>query len=134
MSLANLGRKKHIALAAIVSVAFFVFLTLALIATPGFSDEGIGGAEDFDRLALAIFDTHVLALEALGILLTAALIGAMVIARPLGTTPDTKNYPNKRSAARLAEVQFISNIDRNLSDDGNFVPTPMDAPTEDEEE
>jgi hypothetical protein len=134
MSLEGLGRKRHLIVAAIIATAFFVFLSLAAIDSPGFDQEPAGGAEDFDRLADAIFTDHVLALEALGILLTAAMIGAMVIARPLGSTP--ANYPTRRTQKELAEIQYISDVDRNMSD-SVFPTTPVNdgAPnSEDEEE
>jgi len=51
-----------------------------------------GDANDMDALVTALFDEHVIALEVLGILLTAAMIGALVIARPLGVPEDSSNY------------------------------------------
>jgi hypothetical protein len=72
-------------------------------------------AEDFDTLADGLFSTNVIALEVLGVLLTAAMIGAMVIARPLEGRPDSENYPTKRGRRDLAEIQRTSDVDRNLS-------------------
>lgn len=72
-------------------------------------------AEDFDALADGIFTTHIIALEALGVLLTAAMIGAMIIARPLEGRPDTENYPTKRRRRDLAAIQRTSDVDRNLA-------------------
>ena len=123
MSLGTLDRRVHLAIAAVIATTFFVVLSLAFIATPGLDGEPIGGAEDFDRLADGIFTTHVLALEALGILLTAALIGAMVIARPLGSRPDSIHYATRLDAAGLESLQETSDVDRNLGD-GSF-PAPV---------
>lgn len=122
MSLASLDRRVHVAIAVTIAAGFFVLMSLVFIGTAGMDQQGAGISDDFDRLADAIFIDHVLALEALGILLTAAMIGAMVIARPLGSQPDSVNYPNKRSAKDLAEVQLVSDVARNM--EGGHFPTP----------
>ncbi len=103
------------ALALIVALGFFVFMATAIGSVDAWSTGNDGTAEDFTTLTDALFDEHVLALEVLGILLTAAMIGAMIIARPMGTVDDSVNYPNKRDAAGLAALQQVSDVDRNLS-------------------
>ncbi len=132
MSLATLPRGAHIGLAVLVALGFFVFLAIGITGTD-FGGASDNHAEDMDALVDALFDDHVLALEVLGILLTAALIGAMVIARPLGTVDDATNYPNKRAGAGMAEVQHISDVDRNLGAAG-FSPSPLDDPVDGGEE
>lgn len=129
MSLANLDRRVHLGIAALVAVVFFLVVALAAINTPGYDGDAVGGAEDFGRLADGLFDTHVLAFLALGVLLTAALIGAMVIARPLGSTPDSVHYATKRDAKGLAEVQLVSDVERNLAGGAFVVAEAVDEPT-----
>lgn len=134
MSLASLDRRVHLAIAAFIATGFFVVMSLAFIGTEALNAEGAGIHDDFDRLADAIFVDHVIALEALGILLTAALIGAMVIARPLGSQPDSINYATKRDAKGLAEVQLVSDVRRNLGDHGFDTPVYTDINADSEEE
>lgn len=128
MSLAALPRRVHMGIAAVIATVFFLVVALAIVATPGYDSEPVGGAEDFGRIADGLFHTHVVAFLALGVLLTAALIGAMVIARPLGSQPDSINYATRRDASGLAEVQLISDVERNLSD-GGFAVAELDTPT-----
>ncbi len=70
----------------------FAIIALAVSQTVPWQEDNAGGAEDFDDLAQSLFTDHVIALEVLGILLTAALIGALVIARPLGSVDDSSHY------------------------------------------
>lgn len=74
-----------------VAVAAFAVIGMAAVATEPWSESGTG-EEDMDALVVALFTDHVIALEVLGILLTAALIGALVIARPLGAIDDERHY------------------------------------------
>lgn len=114
MSLAELPRKTHVALATAVAAAFFVFMVIGINAnTWGASSDA--DADDFTGLVDALFSDHVLALEVLGILLTAALIGAMVIARPLNTVDDATNYSTKIRGDAMADLQDVSDVDRNLA-------------------
>ena len=67
--------------------------------------EGLGDSDaQLDALVAAMFGPQVIALEVLGILLTAAMIGALVIARPVGQRSDTEHYP-KVSAEELSRTQ-----------------------------
>ena len=56
--------------------------------TDAWQEAGDGTAEDMDTLVQALFTDHVIALEVLGVLLTAAMIGALTIARPIGGPTD----------------------------------------------
>lgn len=79
-------------LAFAVAVAVFAVIGIAATGTEPWQAEPAGGAEDMDALVKALFTDHVIALEVLGILLTAAMIGALVIARPLGAMDDARHY------------------------------------------
>lgn len=82
-----------------------------------YSDADFGTAQDgnesMEQLANGIFDTHVIGFEALGILLTAVMIGAMIIAKPLGGRMDAENYPTTKD---LSESQLVSDVDRNMEE------------------
>jgi hypothetical protein len=69
--------------------------------------------ESMEELAEGIFTTHLVGFEALGILLTAVMIGAMVIAKPLGGRMDSENYNPTKD---LTASQLVSDVDRNLED------------------
>lgn len=114
-------------LALLIAGTIYAVMDAAVRDTQPWGEEGAGGAEDFETLADGLFDDHVLALEVLGILLTAAMIGAMVIARPLEGRPDTTNYPTKRSREDLDDIQDISGVDRNLGE-GTFPRAAVAAP------
>ncbi len=88
-----------------VSLLVYYAMDSAIRDTPSWSDEPKGlGSEDeqMTGLVIGLFEEHVLALEVLGVLLTAAMIGAMVIARPLGQAPDKNNY---RSDPEIANAR-----------------------------
>ncbi len=115
MNLGELPRKVHLAVAAAVALGFFVFMAVAISGVDAWSEGNDGSAEDFTTLTDALFSDHVLALEVLGILLTAAMIGAMIIARPMGSVDDSVNYPTKISGASLSHLQHVSDVERNMS-------------------
>lgn len=79
---------RHKLLAALSVLLLFAMFDLSIRATDAWQDEGEANVEDMDTLVEAIFDTELMAFEALGILLTAAMIGALVIARPIGHVED----------------------------------------------
>lgn len=54
--------------------------------------QGPGTEADISTLSDLLFGQYVLPLEILGVLLTAAMIGALVIARPLGQASDDSHY------------------------------------------
>jgi NADH-quinone oxidoreductase subunit J len=56
------------------------------------TDASQTGANDLSRVVDQLFGPQVVALEVLGVLLTAVMIGALVIARPLGTRDDAERY------------------------------------------
>lgn len=68
---------------------------------------GSDSANDQGPLVDTMFKPQVLALEVLGILLTAAMIGALVIARPLEAAADESHYSHP-TAAQVAESDRAS--------------------------
>ena len=90
-------------------------------------DTGVG------LLVTSVFETHVVSLEVLGILLTAAMIGALVIARPLGTAPDERHYAEV-SEDMLDQTIHVADIDRRFPAPAPFVPAPPALPGKEEEE
>lgn len=64
-------------------------------------------ANDLGGLTDSLFGPDVIAFEVLGILLTAAMIGALVIARPLDATEDKDRYSHPTDA-QVAETDRIS--------------------------
>lgn len=96
--------------AVVAVIAFFAMSALLVLDVEAWNDAGMESANDMDALVDGIFTEHVLAFEVLGILLTAAMIGAMVIARPLGSTLDSENYP-RPSAEELERSQAVSIVE-----------------------
>ena len=76
------------------------------------------GEEVVHSLAEALSDdddyVRLIALEVLGILLTAVMIGAMVTARPLVGRPDSENYATKLDKDELDALAETSDVERNM--------------------
>ncbi len=91
------------------AVAFVAFgaIAYAVSATDPWQKDGAGGAEDIDAIVTDLFTDHVIAFEVLGILLTAAMIGALVIARPLTGGLDSAHYPKGKD---MAKTQAVSDV------------------------
>jgi hypothetical protein len=71
-------------------------------------------ANDLTGVTDSLFGYDVIAFEVLGILLTAAMIGALVIARPLEAQTDESRYSHPTPEQR-AESDHISNVDESLA-------------------
>jgi hypothetical protein len=84
------GRWRLLAFA--TALLLFAVLAGTFSGIEAWQDGGAGSADDLEGLVKALFEDHVVALEVLGILLTAAMIGALVIARPLLNPPDSAHY------------------------------------------
>lgn len=79
----------------VVPAIIFAVMAIAIQGTAPWAAEGAGlvaGAGQLEPITRGLFHEHVFALEVLGVLLTAAMIGALVIARPLGAAPDEDAY------------------------------------------
>ncbi len=94
-------------MAAAVAFVAFGAVAFAISGTDPWQKEGMGGAEDLDAIVGDLFTDHVIAFEVLGILLTAAMIGALVIARPLTGGLDSAHYPKGKD---MAKTQAVSDV------------------------
>lgn len=100
---------QHKLASAVGAGVLFAIMAAAITRTTPWQEVGAGGAEDIAALAQALFSDYVIALEVLGVLLTAAMIGAMVIARPLGVPLDRQHYPDVADEL-LARSMDVSDI------------------------
>jgi len=96
----------HKLIAATGAGLVFVVMALAFTGTEPWQEAG-DGQESMDALVEGLFTDHVITLEVLGVLLTAAMIGALVIARPLGAPDDSTHYGHP-SHALVAATQHIT--------------------------
>jgi hypothetical protein len=101
-------RTRRIGIGALVALAIFGVMVLTIGDVTGWRRDGAGMETEVEPLVDALFDQHVIAFEVLGILLTAAMIGALVIARPLGQPPDETHYA-KPTPRQLAASQDQAN-------------------------
>jgi hypothetical protein len=69
----------------------------------------VAQANDLDNVVTALFGPIVLPFLILGVLLTAVMVGALVLARPLRAKPDEENYPEIPREAVL-ESQKVSEV------------------------
>ncbi len=90
-------------------VTFAMIAVSVQDATPWWTATEVA-AEDLDALVESLFSTNVFAFEALGVLLTAAMIGAMIIARPMHGRPDSENYPIVTDQ-ELEAAQHVSDVE-----------------------
>lgn len=113
-------RGKTLLFGAFVALVIFGVMALTVRSTepwqesntvaPQGTEENSAAANDMGAIAGALFGPQVIAFEILGILLTAAMIGALVIARPLGAEPDASHY-TVPTAAQVRETAAISDIE-----------------------
>lgn len=79
-----------------VALVLFALMGLTIADVDAWRGEGtadnVTAANDQATIVDNLFGSEVLAFEVLGILLTAAMIGALVIARPLDAEPDEAHY------------------------------------------
>jgi hypothetical protein len=108
--------RRQQAFALLVSVAIAAVMVTAFLTTPSWMAEPAGDAEDFETLAEALFTTEVMAFLALGVLLTAAMIGAMIIARPLGAEDDASHY-HRRDRHEVDDEAHVADVEGHLADE-----------------
>ncbi|HEX2066210.1 MAG TPA: NADH-quinone oxidoreductase subunit J [Candidatus Thermoplasmatota archaeon] len=107
------SRKVQLALAAALALLLFAVLALAIHGTPAWRETAATPA-GVEAIADALFGPLVIPFEVLGVLLTAVMVGALVIARPLtvhGSEETSLVHPN------LAPPEGAS-----------LAPPPADAP------
>ncbi|MFA5943778.1 MAG: NADH-quinone oxidoreductase subunit J [Candidatus Thermoplasmatota archaeon] len=103
------------------TVAFALFAVMALIVAGTEPWQGDSGSEaatesanDTQAVVDSLFGPNVIAFEVLGILLTAIMIGALVIARPLDAQSDSERYSHP-TAAQVAESDHASNVKETMA-------------------
>jgi NADH:ubiquinone oxidoreductase subunit 6 (subunit J) len=106
-------------------VAAVLFGAMALLvrgAAPwraGATDEATAQANDTQGLVDTLFGADVIGFEVLGVLLTAAMIGALVIARPMEAVDDESRYTHP-TPEQVAQTDRVS--------DPKHAPGLEDAP------
>jgi NADH:ubiquinone oxidoreductase subunit 6 (subunit J) len=105
------------------AVALGLFLVMGLVVAstaPWQGDSGnetsMEAANDTQGIVDSLFGPNVIGFEVLGILLTAIMIGALVIARPLDAQSDADRYSHP-TAAQVAESDHASNVKASLARD-----------------
>lgn len=106
-------RGRQLLFGAAVALVLFAAMALAVRGTAPWraegTDEGQAQAEanDLQGLVDSLFGPNVLAFEILGVLLTAAMIGALVVARPMEAPDDADRYV-RPTEAQVAESDRAS--------------------------
>lgn len=113
------GRSWPTFVGAAVSTGLFLVMALVVAGTgPWQGDSGnetsMEAANDTQAVVDSLFGPNVIGFEVLGILLTAIMIGALVIARPLDAQSDADRYSHP-TAAQVAESDHISNVKESLA-------------------
>jgi amino acid transporter len=108
-------RTRTLLIGAIVAGALFATMAAIVSGTQPWqgdsgSDEATARANDSGGLADSLFGPNVIGFEVLGILLTAVMIGALVIARPLDARSDASRY-SQPTAAQVEESDDASDVD-----------------------
>lgn len=108
-----MNRRKTMLFGAAVALVLFVLMALVIRGTAPWSgeasDAAIDAANDQATVVDTLFGPQVLAFEVLGILLTAAMIGALVIARPVDAVADESHYTHP-TPAQVAESDKASDV------------------------
>ncbi len=108
-----MNRRNTVLVGAGAALLLFVTMALTIRATEAWAGEGSTDAQaranDLDNLVRILFDGQVIGFEVLGVLLTAAMIGAMVIARPMEAIADEDRYAHVTDQ-ELAAAQTISDV------------------------
>jgi hypothetical protein len=106
-----MNRRTTLLLGAVVALAIFAVMGLTVSKTQPWAQAGNATAQqqanDTDGLVQALFGRLVVPFEILGVLLTAAMIGALVIARPMEAVQDADRYSHP-TAEQVAETDRAS--------------------------
>lgn len=106
-----MNRRMTLLFGGAVALVLFALMGLAITSTDAWEGEGtqenVTKANDQATLVDTMFGPQVVAFEVLGILLTAAMIGALVIARPIDAVEDESNYSHP-TEAQVAESDHAS--------------------------
>ena len=106
-----MNRRMTLAFGAVVALAIFAVMGFTVSKTQPWQAPGSASAQqqanDVGGLTDSLFGRMVVPLEVLGVLLTAAMIGALVIARPMDAPTDASRYSHP-TAAEVAETDRAS--------------------------
>ncbi len=106
-----MNRRMTLLFGAAVAVVLFALMGLTISEVAPWQEEGaeaqVDAANDQATVVDTLFGPQVIALEVLGVLLTAAMIGALVIARPIDAQDDDTHYSHP-TAAQVAESDKAS--------------------------
>ena len=120
-----MNRKLQLAFGAAVALVLFALMGTIIAGVEPWeaeaTDADITAANDQGALADTLFGPQVLALEVLGILLTAAMIGALVIARPLDAVDDEAHYvqPTKAQVTESDKASDVASHSTALKTEGS---------------
>jgi hypothetical protein len=111
-------RSRTVLLGAAVSIVLFAVMALIVADTaPWQGDNGnetaSAQANDVQAVVDSLFGPNVIGFEILGVLLTAIMIGALVIARPLDAPSDEERYSHP-TREQVAESDHVSNVKESL--------------------
>lgn len=90
-------------------------------ATSSATDDGVAAANDLGTVVASLFGPNAVAFEVLGVLLTAVMIGALVLARPLAAPADEDHYA-RITPEQLRESQMASDVRLHAT-----LPSPVGA-------
>ena len=113
------ARTRTVLVGAAVSLLLFGVMAVIVAGTEPWqqdtADEAASTqANDTQAVVDSLFGPNVIGFEVLGILLTAVMIGALVIARPLDAQSDADRYSHP-TAAQVAESDHASNVKESLA-------------------
>lgn len=106
-----MNRRMTLLFGGAVALVLFALMGLAITNTEAWAGEGtqenVTKANDQAAVVDTLFGPQVVAFEVLGILLTAAMIGALVIARPVDAVEDDSHY-TRPTPAQVTESDNAS--------------------------
>src|SRR5687768_2023368 len=111
-------RTRTVLIGAAVSLVLFAVMAFIVAGTEPWQQDtanetASAQANDIEGVVDSLFGPNVIGFEVLGILLTAIMIGALVIARPLDALSDSERYSHPTDA-QVAESDHVSNVKESL--------------------
>ncbi|MHB1260702.1 MAG: NADH-quinone oxidoreductase subunit J family protein [Thermoplasmatota archaeon] len=112
------ARTRTVLIGAVVSLALFATMALIVRGTEPWqgdtsTEADSAQANDVQGVVDSLFGPNVIGFEVLGILLTAIMIGALVIARPLDAQSDSERYSHP-TKEQVSESDHVSNVKESL--------------------
>jgi hypothetical protein len=113
------ARTRTVLIGAVVSLAIFAVMGLVVAGTEPWQQDSANEtastqANDVQAVVDSLFGADLIGFEVLGILLTAIMIGALVIARPLDAQSDAERYSHPTSQ-QVSESQHVSDVKESLA-------------------